>query len=116
MLSYLLKNNFTTSVAIIAPIIWAKIKPKTLDGLIPLKLSVNILPIVTAGFAKLVDEVNQYPAVINKATPIATEFSSLSLINKMVISKPQVAIISLTSSGNSPLIFWDIWKIVVSKI
>ena len=94
MLSYLLKNNLTTSVAIIAPIIWAKIKPKTLDGLIPLKLSVNILPIVTAGFAKLVDEVNQYPAVINKATPIAI-FSLFTSFNiKIVNNNPTVAIIS----------------------
>ena len=31
---------------------------------IPVKVSVNILLNVTAGFAKDVDEVNQYPAVI----------------------------------------------------
>ena len=50
----------------------------------PVNVFVNTLAIVTAGFANEVEEVNQYPAVINKATPIATEFSSLSLINKIV--------------------------------
>ena len=45
-------------------------------GAIPVKVSVKTRAIVTAGFAKEVDDVNQYPAVINKATPTATEFLS----------------------------------------
>ena len=72
--------------------------------------------IVTAGLANEVDEVNQYPAVINKATPIATEFSSFFLINKMVSIRPHVAIISLNSKGHSPRIFVDNWNICISKI
>ena len=38
----------------------------------PEKLSVNVRAIVTAGLAKLVEAVNQYPAVIYIATSIAT--------------------------------------------
>ena len=34
------------------------------DSLIPEKLSVKLRPNVTAGLANLVDDVNQYPAVI----------------------------------------------------
>ena len=62
----------------------------------PVKVSVNILETVTIGFANEVEEVNQYPAVINNATAIATEFSSFFLTNSIVKSKPVVAIISLT--------------------
>ena len=42
------------------------------SGEIPVNVSVNVLARVTAGFANEVDDVNQYPAVINKATEIAT--------------------------------------------
>ena len=62
----------------------------------PVNVSVKILEIVTIGFANEVEEVNQYPAVINNATAIATELSSFFLTNSMVRIKPVVAIISLT--------------------
>ena len=65
----------------------------------------KIREIVTAGFANDVDEVNQYPADINNATPMATELSSFFLINSIVNIRPQVAIISLTSKGISPRTF-----------
>ena len=55
--------------------------------------------------SKEVDEVNQYPAVINNATPIATELSSFFRTNKMVSTRPPVASISLISSGHSPRTF-----------
>ena len=42
------------------------------SGEIPVNVSVNVLARVTAVFANEVDDVNQYPAVINKATEIAT--------------------------------------------
>ena len=38
---------------------WAMMKNKTAGGAMPEKLSVNILAKVTAGLAKLVDDVNQ---------------------------------------------------------
>ena len=64
----------------------------TLRGSIPVKVSENILPIVTAGFAKEVDEVNQYAEVIYKPTAGATtkEFKSLTL--SMTKISPKVAI------------------------
>ena len=65
-----------------------------------MKVSVKILEIVTIGFAKEVDDVNQYPAVINKATAVATEFLSFSLTYNMVSISPVVAIISLKSNDN----------------
>ena len=54
-------------------------------GCIPEKLSVNILEIVTAGLAKEVEEVNQYPAIIYKETASAILvdlfFSKISIID-----------------------------------
>ena len=44
-----------------------------------MKVLVNNLEIVTAGFANEVEEVNQYPDVIKSATPIATDLSSFFL-------------------------------------
>ena len=68
--------------------------------MIPAKVSVKILEMVTIGFAKEVDDVNQYPAVINNATAVATEFLSFSLTYNMVSISPVVAIISLKSNDN----------------
>jgi hypothetical protein len=41
-------------------------------GAIPAKVSLSERANVTAGFAKLVDDVNQYAAVIQSATATAT--------------------------------------------
>ena len=38
---------------------WAATKPGPTTGAMPAKVSVRVRPIVTAGFAKLVDDVNQ---------------------------------------------------------
>ena len=46
------------------PIICAIQKLSTFSGFIPAKLFENILPIVPAGFAKEVEDVNQYAAPI----------------------------------------------------
>ena len=54
---------------------------------------------VTAGFAKEVEDVNQYPAVINRATPIAT-LEAFSRKCSIVSISPAVAIISLNNKGN----------------
>ena len=81
----------------------------------PVKVSVNILAIVTAGLANEVEEVNQYPAVMNKATAIATLPLLLS-VKSIVIISPNVAIISLISKGSSPLTLVDTCIISISKI
>ena len=65
------------------------------SGEIPVNVSVNVLDRVTAGFANEVDDVNQYPAVINKATEIATLDLLFFLTIKIVKINPTDAIISL---------------------
>jgi hypothetical protein len=55
-------------------------------------VSVKDLAIVTAGFAKEVEEVNQYPAVIYRPTAIGMWSSFLAEIDpKMVNRRPKVA-------------------------
>lgn len=49
----------TNATPSIAPISWAIMKGKTEAGLIPAKVSENTRPIVTAGFAKDVEEVKK---------------------------------------------------------
>ena len=44
------------------PTSWATTKPGTEAGAMPAKVSVNARPMVTAGLAKLVEDVNQYAA------------------------------------------------------
>ena len=56
------------TAAMIAPAICAAIKPGASTGRIPEKLFVNARAKVIAGFAKLVEAVNQYPAVMTAAT------------------------------------------------
>ena len=56
----------------------------------PVKDSVKVLAIATAGFAKDVEEVNQYPAVIYKPTDAAT-VNLPDFIDPNIISiKPKV--------------------------
>ena len=43
-------------------------KPGACAGMMPEKVSVRLRATVTAGLAKEVDEVNQYPAVMNSPT------------------------------------------------
>ena len=50
---------------------------------------------MTIGLAKEVEEVNQYPAVIKRATAAATDPESLFLTNTIVKINPLVAMISL---------------------
>ena len=50
----------------------ASTNPKTSFGAMPTKVFVRLLATATAGFAKKVEEVNQYPAVTVKATSMGT--------------------------------------------
>ena len=60
----------------------------------PVKDSVSILAIVTAGFAKLVEEVKMRAAHMYAPTLNATVFFPSTLDSKMTISNPKVAKIS----------------------
>ena len=67
------------------------------SGFIPVKVSLNPLAKVTAGFAKEVEDVNQYPAEIYNPTAGATARVLIFLTPRMVIIRPKVAINSLLS-------------------
>ena len=69
-------------------------KKRIVDGWIPVKDSVSILAIVTAGFAKLVEEVNMSAAQMYIPTLKATIFFSSDRESKMTMSNPKVAKIS----------------------
>ena len=56
-----------------APINWNNMKKITFSIFIPEKESVKDLAKVTAGLAKEVEEVNQYPAVMYRPTAGATK-------------------------------------------
>ena len=55
-------------MAAMAPITWAIINPGALIGAIPENVLVKLRARVTAGLAKDVEAVNQYPAVMYKPT------------------------------------------------
>ena len=85
-------------------------------GAIPVNVSVRARANVTAGLANEVEEVNQYPAVINNATAIGIDLWSLFLRNSIVVMSPKVAMTSLKNISESPLIFSEIWIIFNLKI
>ena len=64
------------------------------EGWIPAKDSVNTLAMVTAGFAKLVEEVKIRAAHMYIPTLKATMFFPSALDSKMTMIKPKVAKIS----------------------
>ena len=74
-------------------------KAGTWFGAMPANVSVSERANVTAGLAKLVDEVNQYAAVIHSATAAATCGSGARDESRMVSSRPNVA---MTSPRYSP--------------
>ena len=57
-------------------------------------MSVKVLAIATAGLAKEVEDVNQYPAEINAPTDDATTIFPLLIVPKIIKINPKVAIIS----------------------
>tara|TARA_Y100000817_G_scaffold231718_1_gene184140 strand:- start:81 stop:389 length:309 start_codon:yes stop_codon:yes gene_type:complete len=86
------------------------------SGEIPVNVSVNVLDRVTAGFANEVDDVNQYPAVINKATEIATLDLLFFLTIKIVKINPTDAIISLKNMLIPVLGLDAIWSKLCSNM
>ena len=69
-------------------------KKRIVEGWIPVKDSVTILAIVTAGFAKLVEEVKMSAAQIYIPRLKATIFFPSGRDSKMTMSNPKVAKIS----------------------
>ena len=102
--------KFIKSIAKLAPINWKIIKGNIKSGFIPVKVSLNPLAKVTAGFAKDVEEVNQYPAEIYNPTAGPTARMLIFLTPRMVIMRPNVAINSLKYIFNPLLSFAEIWR------
>ena len=75
-----------------APKNCAKINPIRLPGFIPVKVFVKARPIVIAGFAKLVEDVHQYPAKTVKATAAGTDFGAYLTDPNIAKTKAKVAI------------------------
>ena len=69
-------------------------KTGTPEGEIPVKVSEYCLAIVTAGFAKLVEEVNQYAEAIYEPTKTGKFSLTNSLPRKITKTSPKVANIS----------------------
>ena len=60
----------------------------------PENVSLNVRAIVTEGFAKLVEAVNQYAAVMYNATRVGTASILCFTPNNIVSKRPKVAITS----------------------
>ena len=80
------------------------------SGCIPVKVSLNPLANVTAGFAKEVEDENQYPAEIYNPTAGATTRVLNFLTPRIVMMRPKVAINSLKYILNPLLSFAEIWR------
>ena len=70
-------------------------------------MSVKVLAIATAGLAKEVEDVNQYPAEINAPTDDATTIFQLFIVPKIIKINPKVAIISAVKIFMPGLIFLE---------
>src|ERR1700737_2278926 len=92
-----------SAVATAAPAHCATIKPGTSTGRMPEKVFVAARAIVTAGFAKLVEEVNQYAAVMYAPTANGTAVARLRATPQMTASKPKVATNSLQNCARPAL-------------
>ena len=86
------KVKWQTNTADIAPNNCANINPIRLLGFIPVKVFVKARPIVIAGFAKLVEDVHQYPAKTVKATAAGTDFGAYLTAPNIAKIKAKVAI------------------------
>jgi len=85
------KRKLLIKVARKAPISCPIMNPGRFVGLIPAKLSVSERATVIAGFAKLVEDVHQYPATIAKATAIGTDFGACFIAPKIAKTRVNVA-------------------------
>src|SRR6266542_3598061 len=93
-------RNRTVAHARIAPAAWASTNGATDDGAMPANVSESVRASVTAGLAKLVDEVKKYAPVMYAPTAKgATELRPLRTTPKITRSNPKVAI---TSPSHNP--------------
>ena len=86
-----------TSVAAIPPANCATMNPGASAGRIPANVSLSARAMVTAGFAKDVEAVNQYAAVMYAPTAKATAFERCRTHPQITASNPNVATNSLNN-------------------
>ena len=84
--------------------------------MIPVNVLLKVLDNVTAGFANEVEEVNQYAAPIYIPTAGAIKLVFFFFNNKIVIRRPNVAIISEMNVPTVNLSFSEILIKSISKI
>jgi hypothetical protein len=89
-----MKIRLDNITAVTAPKNCARINPIRLLGFIPVKVFVKARPIVIAGFAKLVEDVHQYPAKTVKATAAGTDFGEYLTEPNIAKTKAKVAMLS----------------------
>src|SRR5690242_10184983 len=81
------------------------------EGRMPANVSENIRPTVTAGLAKLVDDVKKYAAPMYAPTANgATEARADRTTPKITRSKPSVATTSPSQRPPADRVFVDHWK------
>ena len=102
-----LKITDQTAHATVAPKNWAMTKKGASSGRIPENVSEKQRAIVTAGFAKDVEAVNQYAAVIYKPTIKAKAFSLALIVANIVRIRPNVAITSEKNCASPVLTFFE---------
>ena len=79
------------------PMNWQRMNIGALAGSMPANVSENVRAIVTAGFAKLVEEVKKYAPAMYAATDTATQWSFRVLTTPIItIKRPKVAMISVS--------------------
>src|SRR5713101_9459226 len=94
------KRNTPTATARSAPNTCITTNMGTLLGAMPANVSLRVRPIVTAGLAKLVDDVNQYAAAMYPPTAnAATDARPARTTPRITMSKPNVATTSPNQSA-----------------
>ena len=87
--------TFITTRAVDQPTSWLRMNIGALDGEIPAKVSEKVRATVTAGLAKLVDEVKKYAPAMYAATASANHCSLRDLTTPIItIKRPKVAMAS----------------------
>src|SRR5262249_42143554 len=105
-----------SAVASAAPTSCATTKPGTSWGRIPAKVSVAARARVTAGFAKLVEDVNQYAAAMYAPTANGTALERRRAHPQITDRRPKVATSSPRSCGAPARAWVDAEKIGSSNI
>src|SRR5689334_15677892 len=102
------RRKRASATATSAPQICATTNAGTLLGAMPAKVLLNVRPTVTAGLAKLVDDVNQYAAAMYPPTAnAATCARPARTTPRITMINPNVATLSLNQSAPDERVWVD---------